>query len=78
MASNLFNGTDLLGEFCKAFKLEGAHIRSLDIHVEVDDVVRIKVTHFMDREQEHKLVQAFEYYTLNPATPPTFPSDRET
>jgi hypothetical protein len=64
--ASLFNGTDLLGAFIKAFNIEGTHIRSLDIHVEVDDIVTVKVTHYMDVEQEHKLVQAFEYYTLTP------------
>jgi hypothetical protein len=64
--ASLFNGTDLLRAFVKAFKIEGAHIRSLDIHVECDDIVTVKITHYMDIEQEHKLVQAFEYYTLTP------------
>ena len=64
--ATMFNGTDLLGAFVKAFNIDGTHIRALDIHVEVDDVVTIKVTHFMNTDQEHKLVQAFEYYTLDP------------
>jgi len=66
MASNLFNGTDLMGEWCELFGIEGMHIRSMTIKIDIDDVVRIEVTHFMDTEQREKLMRSMRHYKLTP------------
>jgi len=61
-----FAGQDLMQEFCNIFQIDGMHIRSMRIDIELDDVVRIEVTHFMDTEQQERLVSALRHYKLTP------------
>ena len=62
--ATMFYDTDLLKEFCEIFAIDGLNIRAMQINIDLDDVVRITVTHLMSVEQKEKFLNVVKEYTL--------------
>ena len=51
-------------KLCKILNLEGMKVRGMEIHVEVDDVIYVKVERFIHKDEGEEILSLLEKYKL--------------
>ena len=64
MACNITSGDDPLSKLCDLWKLHGQRVRSINIHLEVDNVARITIVRYMDTEEAEQINAIMQEYVL--------------
>ena len=51
-------------KLCKILNLDGTKVRGMEIHVEVDDVIYVKVERFIHKDEGEEILSLLEKYKL--------------